>query len=533
MVVRFASPRSWSVITLLAACTQPPPHRPPVEARLDAALPPLASRTSSAATYRQHTFYDYRFYGKKVGYLEALDEPGDHAGTPAIRSVRKSVITVKRGGDLVRMESNIEAWSAPDGSPLAFTHVRNEGAGPRSITGKRAGNVFEIELDIGAGKSTLSYPLEPATYLNASIDALTKPSLLKCAPSCPAIKGRTIVEEDGSIGGFSISLAASETVDGTQLFVIDGALAVGSTNLTTKEWFDAAGVPRRIQFVELGAEMVAVSEADAKRMDTIDDIFTRGRLASGANLPRPSDELDELSVELFARAGAPPNPVADDHQLVERPAPNRTKIRVKRFSPPKKGEVYPSTPPSAAAPELTRALAKTPYEPTDDPRIVAAAKQATTGAKDRWQATLAINRFVFRHIEKKTLAQAFSTAIEALDTKEGDCTEHAVLASTLLKAVGIPARLITGLVYVGGDDGGFGYHAWVEAFVGGLWVPIDPTFGQDVADPSHLKFTSGSSDPEGLREAGVAAAALFGNIDLRVTEYLTRAGERVRLEGPR
>ena len=57
----------------------------------------------------------------------------------------------------------------------------------------------------------------------------------------------------------------------------------------------------------------------------------------------------------------------------------------------------------------------------------------------------------------------------------------------LLRALGIPAKRVDGLVYMVNDDDvpALYWHEWVEAYVG-EWTQLDPTFGQDVADATHL-----------------------------------------------
>jgi transglutaminase-like putative cysteine protease len=74
-----------------------------------------------------------------------------------------------------------------------------------------------------------------------------------------------------------------------------------------------------------------------------------------------------------------------------------------------------------------------------------------------------------------------------LKTMRGDCTEHSLLTATLLRALGIPARRIDGVVYLKNDDGvpALYWHEWVEAWIG-EWVQVDPTFGQDIADATHF-----------------------------------------------
>src|SRR5690606_5577277 len=78
-------------------------------------------------------------------------------------------------------------------------------------------------------------------------------------------------------------------------------------------------------------------------------------------------------------------------------------------------------------------------------------------------------------------------ATDVLRQKRGDCTEHSLLAVSLLRALGIPARRMDGVIYMVQDDGvpAYYWHEWVEAYVG-EWTQMDPTFNQPVADAAHL-----------------------------------------------
>ena len=70
---------------------------------------------------------------------------------------------------------------------------------------------------------------------------------------------------------------------------------------------------------------------------------------------------------------------------------------------------------------------------------------------------------------------------------KGDCTEHSLLSVALLRAAGIPARRVDGVVYMVNEDGvpALYWHEWVEAYVG-EWTQLDPTFNQTVADATHF-----------------------------------------------
>ena len=82
-------------------------------------------------------------------------------------------------------------------------------------------------------------------------------------------------------------------------------------------------------------------------------------------------------------------------------------------------------------------------------------------------------------------------AREILRTKEGVCRDYATLAATLMRAAGIPTKLVTGAVY---SSDGFYYHAWVETWVGDRWIAFDPTLGGGLADATHIKFAEGNAE---------------------------------------
>ena len=80
------------------------------------------------------------------------------------------------------------------------------------------------------------------------------------------------------------------------------------------------------------------------------------------------------------------------------------------------------------------------------------------------------------------------SALETLKTKTGDCNEHTTLFVALARSVGIPSRVVAGLVYT---KGRFGYHAWAEVKGRLGWVSVDPTWGQMPVDVGHLSFVRG------------------------------------------
>ncbi len=74
-------------------------------------------------------------------------------------------------------------------------------------------------------------------------------------------------------------------------------------------------------------------------------------------------------------------------------------------------------------------------------------------------------------------------ALTALRLGEASCNGRSRLAAALLRATGIPTRLVGGIVLEAGAKRTS--HQWYESYVGGVWVPFDPTNGHYASIPSH------------------------------------------------
>jgi hypothetical protein len=144
-------------------------------------------------------------------------------------------------------------------------------------------------------------------------------------------------------------------------------------------------------------------------------------------------------------------------------------------------------------PETAEYLKSSILVESDNPAIVAKAKEIAGGETDSYAAAKKVVAWVGRTMKKDYGASA-DRATDVLRTLRGDCTEHSLLSISLLRALGIPARRVDGVVYVQNEDGvpALYWHEWVEAWVG-TWTQLDPTFGQPVADATHLTLGEESS----------------------------------------
>jgi transglutaminase-like putative cysteine protease len=124
------------------------------------------------------------------------------------------------------------------------------------------------------------------------------------------------------------------------------------------------------------------------------------------------------------------------------------------------------------------------------PKILALARQLAGKNRDVWQVAQDINRWVHLNLAKELVDTM--TALDALHERRGECQSHTYLFTALARAVGIPTRIVNGLVY-SKEYAGFLYHAWPEVYVG-EWRALDPTFGQNIVDATHIKLTEGAQD---------------------------------------
>jgi len=150
--------------------------------------------------------------------------------------------------------------------------------------------------------------------------------------------------------------------------------------------------------------------------------------------------------------------------------------------------------------------------------------QATAGlpadAGDAARAE-ALRAFVGDYLSEKNLNSLLATATEVAASRAGDCTEHSVLLTALLRAAGIPARVVTGLVYVDHFAGSaelFGYHMWSQALVGDRWLDLDATTPRPF-DAAHLAFsTTALNDDQGALLEMASIVPLIGALEVDVLE---------------
>lgn len=155
-------------------------------------------------------------------------------------------------------------------------------------------------------------------------------------------------------------------------------------------------------------------------------------------------------------------------------------------------------------PDTARYVAPEAFIESDAPEIIAEAVGAVRGITGTRERAERLTRYVNALLDKKPTV-SLPSAREVLRTKVGDCNEHTALYVAMARALGIPARIAVGLVYI---HGAFYYHAWPEVYIDetgagglglgaqGLWLPVDPTLNEFPADATHLRLARGGLDKQ-------------------------------------
>lgn len=114
--------------------------------------------------------------------------------------------------------------------------------------------------------------------------------------------------------------------------------------------------------------------------------------------------------------------------------------------------------------------------------------------------------WVYENLEKRPVL-GIPDALTTLETRRGDCNEHAALFAALARRAGIPTRVAAGVTY---HAGAFYYHAWNEVCLDGSWLSLDTTKNQLPADVTHIRFVNGETDEQ------IKIGALLGKLGIEV-----------------
>jgi hypothetical protein len=453
--------------------------------------------------YLKTDWYGVYMQGAKIGYaemgLERVPEPVDGW---RVRSAMTMIISAAGTTDTM-ITSDIRLFESPGGELYSSKFTIKGSTGDIVVEGKKETDEFIITTTIGGQslKKIFDYPLD---YL----DSLAY--LKQYISSGKAAVGDTFTityfEATPPLTGLVHQKAKIESLDQyifngvpTDVYTVNWTFS--EMNMTGRSVIDRSGNELE-STVGAGMLMKLENELTAKQLDVTFDILSDNVVRVEKSIGDPK-KLKFL--RLIITGIEMDDIIQTGNQIVSVDSAGKLIAEIKK-------QDYPSDPlilPIESS-RLRPFLEAGPYIQSGDEEIIKQARDIVGDEKDSYKAARKINAWVSENVEDRFTAD-MSNALQTLHSRQGDCGEHAVLSVALMRAAGIPARPVAGLVY-SSQENGFAYHAWTEVFVGG-WVMMDPSWGEDLINPTHIALARGD-----ILEQTSIIYRVLGRISIEVVE---------------
>lgn len=415
--------------------------------------------------------------GQEVGTVDFLDRKvGDHLELSRVANLK-----VKRGETLTDMKTVTLVKTKLDLTPISYHYERTDAAGTLVADGVLKGNVLSLSTTQNGATVKSEKPMPAGTTFMTALEHELRRNIKDGVKMVRSV----VIEEMGA----QVDMVCSIEKQGDR-FVMSSSFM----NLSTTEEVLPNGRTVVQRTPGMGVVAYPIGNAPPDIVKGTADLMAVSTWKVKPVEPPVSRVLYRITSPDMSKFAVP----EDERQRVTQRTATSVTVEVR------KGDTFTSALGLKRKQEL---LSATPYEAVDDPRIKKAAREATKNAENRLEEIEALVQFVHDHVETKGLDRGYAPAVTTLEARSGDCTEHSVLLSALLKARGFPVRLVDGVVVSGTNAG---YHEWVEVYVEGRgFVPADPTFGEFPAGPERLKLAVGSTIPDDHLQLSLAAARLL------------------------
>jgi hypothetical protein len=477
---------AWLVRRTFVADTATPPPPPPVPA------------VSSLPSTEQEGWMGIYHQNKKIGYFHRRLVPAENGYRWEEQSQMKlrvmdtdQLIHTNVRAAIDRSYALQDFSFRLDSSGMVFEvngEVTDDGGSGRKLHGQV----------VSAGNSSpFSFPLRDPVYLPATTQMMLRGVALQAGEERQYSIFNPLSAKTETI---SVTALGPETLTlkGQQLTVTKVAERFGGT--TVHAWLDYEGKVVKEE-ASLGLVLLRENREDALGGGWEDstplDLVASAAIPVHQSLPEPRT-LKQLQLKLvgpedITQFAFPPRQEVRDGTvaIVREDLPGLTTYQLPQIDP-----------------AFASDLAATPFVQSAHPRLRAQAEQILGNERDAVKAVRLFLDWTYTTLAKEP-SIGMPTALEALDSKKGDCNEHAVLFTALARAAGLPARVAAGVVYL---DGAFYYHAWADVWLG-QWVAVDPVFRQFPADATHVKFIQGGP------EEHLALLKVIGQVKMEVMEY--------------
>jgi transglutaminase-like putative cysteine protease len=167
-------------------------------------------------------------------------------------------------------------------------------------------------------------------------------------------------------------------------------------------------------------------------------------------------------------------------------------------------------------------LLSTEQVPAENARIRAKALELTRGVKTEFDAVQRILAWVIDHTTYVLTPPKYD-AMYTFETGKGNCQNYSHLAAALMRAAGIPARIVNGVTLKRTYDAKTEYgkltfgmaqgrHSWIDVYFPDLgWVPFDPQQSQLFTSNRYIRIEAGLDNNETSQDGLVRWIAAQGS----------------------
>jgi transglutaminase-like putative cysteine protease len=306
------------------------------------------------------------------------------------------------------------------------------------------------------------------------------------------------------------------TLDGSEREIVqEEEWDEGASAPTATTWYETSGARAAVRTVvrQLGVEIeivrVTAAELEATQIEPSFDIIKRS-MVSCPGFPTPASRMEAVTLAIDFPGPLPAGSMDGPNQFeISR---NRESIELRLTRAAARRQTL--------APAKRDVFLKPDRFVQSDAKEIRAVADSLRGAirKDRWVLARSVAAWVDAHITKKGMEHGYSSALDVYRSRAGDCTEHSLLATAVLRAAGIPARPVVGLAFSEQDQAFVG-HMWLEAYVD-EWRTLDAlNLG---LDPIRIRVHAPESS-EGLGERDLMRAyGVMAGVKVRAIDHRAR-----------
>lgn len=487
-------------------------HRRLAAAILLYVLAPLAAFAQTADRW-----YVVEMMGGKAGWMHTFDLETD----TTVTTTSKTHFSLARGGAGLSITIESEFVEGRDGKPISMKAVQKLGKNeiiseytftPEGIRLKSTQEGETTERTLPNPEGTWLAPAAAERYVQQRFKSGAKEITVRTMdPS----NGPTVVTAVRT--GFE---PEKLTIAGRELDVVKTVVEMSvMPGAKSTEYIDAEGelVKSRTLVGGLAVTMTRSTreEAIAEGAGPSPEVMTSTFIYPDKPIDNPRQVKQAVLVLSVPEEPLPEVPATGSQRVEKVDATTlRLTIRADTFDPA----------PDADTKDPAYLAATTMCDSNDEQvkRLAAVALQAV--GEDKAKRAEMLRRFVHLHITKKNLNVGFASASEVARDRAGDCSEHGVLLAAVLRADGIPARVVSGLVYADGFAGAkqiFGYHMWAQALLtidgAPRWVDLDATLPASTPfDATHITLGTSALAEGDLTSGMVSVAGAMGRLKVKV-----------------